>query len=95
MSKQIEVYIIYALPNEQEVITLSVAPNTSVGTAIIASKILDKYPAIDLTKNKLGIYGKLCKLDTIVEEFDRIEIYRPLVAEPREIRKKLAAATAK
>ncbi len=59
--------------------------------AVEASGLLQKYPEIDLTKNKLGIYAKLCKAETSLRDRDRIEIYRPLIADPKEIRKQRAA----
>jgi len=55
------------------------------------SGILEQYPELDLTKNKIGLFSKLIKLDHLMREKDRIEIYRPLIADPKEIRKKRAA----
>ena len=52
---------------------------------------MDKYPEIDLKHNKLGIYGKLCKADTLLRDRDRVEIYRPLIADPKEVRKQRVA----
>ena len=52
--------------------------------------MLARYPEIDLTRNKVGIYGKLAKLDSLVRARDRIEIYRPLIADPKEIRRQRA-----
>jgi hypothetical protein len=56
-----------------------------------ASGILKKFPEIDLAQNKLGIFGKLTKNDTVLRERDRVEIYRPLVADPKEVRRQRAA----
>lgn len=87
----ITIEIVYALPNKQTVLTLQIEPNTTVQQAIQRSEILKKYPEIDLeSTNKVGIYGKLVKLDTILRHRDRIEIYRPLIADPKEIRRKRA-----
>jgi putative ubiquitin-RnfH superfamily antitoxin RatB of RatAB toxin-antitoxin module len=52
--------------------------------------MLQKYPGIDLSVNKLGIFGKLTKADAVVRDRDRIEIYRPLIADPKEVRRKRA-----
>ena len=82
--------LIYALPNEQQLITLEVAAGTTVGQAIEQSKILLRYPQIDLKLNKVGIFSKKAKLDELLREGDRIEIYRPLMADPKEVRRKKA-----
>jgi len=92
MAETISVELIYALPARQQLITLNVPAGTSVRQAIELSGVLDKHPEIDLTKNKVGIFAKLTKLDAILRERDRIEIYRPLLADPKEVRKQRAAA---
>ena len=58
--------------------------------AIRASGVLDAFPEIDLAKNKVGIFSKLVKLDETVRDKDRVEIYRPLIADPKEVRRKRA-----
>jgi len=87
----ITIELIYALPDEQELITMQVEDGTSIEDAIHASGILEKYPQIDLAKNKVGIFSKVSKMDTPLREGDRIEIYRPLIADPKEVRKRKAA----
>lgn len=82
--------VIYALPKEQILYTLDVEQGTTVEQAIKLSGILDKYPEIDLTKNKVGIFGKATKSDEALRDKDRIEIYRPLIADPKESRRKRA-----
>ena len=59
--------------------------------AVEASGLLEKHPEIDLAKNKFGIFAKLSKLDTLLRDRDRVEIYRPLIADPKEVRKQRAA----
>jgi putative ubiquitin-RnfH superfamily antitoxin RatB of RatAB toxin-antitoxin module len=61
-----------------------------VQQAIEASGLAQKHPEIDLAKNKVGVYGKLAKLDTPLRDRDRVEIYRPLIADPKEVRRKRA-----
>jgi hypothetical protein len=61
-----------------------------VQQAIEASGLQQKYPEIDFSKNKVGIFGKLTKLDAPLRDRDRVEIYRPLIADPKEVRKKRA-----
>lgn len=78
------VTIVYALPHEQTLEELNVPEETTVEQAIRMSHILEKHPDIDLNVNKTGIFAKLVKLDQPLREGDRIEIYRPLPAKPRD-----------
>jgi putative ubiquitin-RnfH superfamily antitoxin RatB of RatAB toxin-antitoxin module len=61
-----------------------------VEDAIRASGVLEAFPEIDLARNKVGIFSKLVKLDEKVRDRDRVEIYRPLIADPKEVRRKRA-----
>jgi putative ubiquitin-RnfH superfamily antitoxin RatB of RatAB toxin-antitoxin module len=90
MNEKINIEVVYALPDEQLLLKKSVPAGTTVADAIHASGMLDKYPEIDLDKNKLGIFGKLTKSDAVLRDKDRIEIYRPLIADPKEVRRKRA-----
>lgn len=90
-SSAISIEVAYALSDKQTVVPLQVAPDTSVEQAIRLSGLLEQFPDIDLSKNKLGIFGKLKKADELVREGDRVEIYRPLIADPKEVRKQRAA----
>src|SRR5665811_2559936 len=90
MTENINIEVVYALPDEQILLKKSVPAGTTVAEAIQASGILDKHPEIDLVNNKLGIFGKLTKADAVVRDKDRIEIYRPLIADPKEVRRKRA-----
>jgi len=91
MADSIRIEIVYALPSRQELIELKLPAGSSVQQAIDASGLLARYPEIDLAKTKIGIYGKLAKLDSVLREKDRVEIYRPLIADPKEVRKQRAA----
>jgi len=82
--------VAYALPEEQVLITLDVEQGTTVEQAVKLSGILEKFTDIDLTKNKLGIFGKATKSDQVLRDKDRVEIYRPLIADPKESRRKRA-----
>ncbi len=85
------VEVAYALPDRQLVLQLVVAPDATLEQAIHASGILEKFPEIDLAINKVGVFGKLAKLSASLYAGDRVEIYRPLIADPKEVRKKRAA----
>ena len=88
--KLIHVEVVYALPDVQKVIRVTVTPDMQVKQIIEQSGVLAMYPEIDLKKNKVGIYSRNVKLDATVHDGDRIEIYRPLLADPKEIRRKRA-----
>lgn len=92
MAESMRVEVVYALPARQEVIALSLPEGATVEQAIRASGMLTRYPEIDLARNKVGIYAKLTKLDAVLRDRDRVEIYRPLIADPKEVRKQRAAA---
>ena len=76
--------IVYALPEEQWIEALDVPNQATVEQAIQMSQVLNKFPELDLTVNKVGIYGKLVKLDQILQKGERVEIYRPVPRKPRD-----------
>ncbi|OGT04129.1 MAG: RnfH family protein [Gallionellales bacterium RIFCSPLOWO2_02_60_31] len=90
MSGKINIEAVYALPDEQTLFRQSVPEGATVAEAIRLCGILEKYPEIDLAANKLGIFGKLAKADTVLRDKDRIEIYRSLIADPKEVRRRRA-----
>ncbi len=83
----VKVEVAYANPDEQRIIQLEVEENTSLETVIDRSGILEIFPEIDLTKQKIGVFGKLRKLNELIKAGDRIEIYRPLLIDPKEARR--------
>lgn len=87
----ITVELIYALPDQQNLISLTVERGTTVKQAIDKSGILTQYPEIAIHQAKVGIFSKAISLDTILREGDRIEIYRPLKIDPKQARRKKAA----
>lgn len=87
---KINVEVVYALAGEQTLLKLQVPRGSTLSEAVRISGIQDKYPEIDLAKNKVGVFSKLAKPDTVLREKDRVEIYRPLIADPKEVRKKRA-----
>jgi putative ubiquitin-RnfH superfamily antitoxin RatB of RatAB toxin-antitoxin module len=86
----INVEVLYALPGQQPIMQVQLAEGATVEDAIRASGVLDTFPEIDLTKNKVGIFSRLVKLNEEVRDKDRVEIYRPLIADPKEVRRKRA-----
>ncbi len=90
-SETLRVEVAYARPDQQTLLSLQVSRGATVQEAIEQSGILQSYPEIDLNSNKVGVFGKLAKLDAALREGDRVEIYRPLIADPKEVRKLRAA----
>lgn len=86
-----KIEVLYALPDKAALVALDMPEGTTVLQAIEASGLLEKYPEIDVKKNKFGIYAKLAKADAVLRDKDRVEIYRPLIADPKEVRKQRAA----
>ncbi len=82
------VEVVYAVSaDEQCVVAVELAAGETVESAVRASGLLSRYPAIDLTRNAVGIFGERVTLDRVVEDGDRVEIYRPLIADPKEARR--------
>lgn len=90
MSTKVAIEVVYALPKEQLIFSVELDEGATVEQAVEACGILKKYPEIDLKKNKLGVYSRLVKADTVLVDGERVEIYRPLIADPKEMRKRRA-----
>ena len=90
MTDKINIEVVYARSDEQTLLKKEVPSGTTVMEAILASGLLEKCPGLDLAAHKLGIFGKLTKADTVLRDKDRIEIYRPLLADPKEVRRRRA-----
>ncbi|MEO6118412.1 MAG: RnfH family protein [Methylotenera sp.] len=88
---EIIVEVAYALADQQLIVPIKVNEGITAEQAIKASGILSKFPDINLSVNKIGIFGKLTKLDAPLRHLDRVEIYRPLIADPKEVRKQRVA----
>ena len=89
----IQVEVAYALPDEQILMVVDTSEGAQIKDVITQSNILQNHPVIgeDIDKLEVGIFGKMAKLDQVVRDKDRIEIYRPLIADPKEVRKRRAA----
>ena len=87
-----KIEICYALPDRQELVSVELAEGSTAIQAVEASGLLQKYPDIEPGgRNKLGVFAKLVKADTTLRDRDRVEIYRPLIADPKEVRRQKAA----
>jgi putative ubiquitin-RnfH superfamily antitoxin RatB of RatAB toxin-antitoxin module len=95
MADLLQVQVCYATPAREILLDLAVAPGTTIEQAIVQSGVLAQVPGIDLATQPVGLYGKKKPLDTVLRERDRIEIYRPLVADPKDSRRRRAEKKAK
>ena len=86
----IEVEVAYAKPEEQAIITINVPQGTTLAQAVELSGLLGRFPEISHSDLKLGIFGVVCKPEQIVKQGDRVEIYRPLIHDPKEARRQRA-----
>ena len=90
-SEMIEVVVCYATDREEFLHAMQVAPGTTIGEAIEGSGVLAAFPDINLVTQPVGIFAKKKTLETLLRDRDRIEIYRPLVADPKDSRRRRAA----
>jgi len=87
----LDVVVSYATPQQEFIRPMRVAPGTTIGQAIEGSGVLASFPEINLVTQPVGIYGKKKTLETVLRAQDRIEIYRGLVADPKDSRRRRAA----
>jgi len=80
--------VCYAQADRQLWLRLEVPDGSTVADAIALSGLLGQYPEIDLESQKVGIFGKISKLDALVKEGDRVEIYRKIVADPQQVQRR-------
>lgn len=87
-----KIAIAYAVPGRQVLIAHNVAAGATIQVAIESSGVLEQLPQVDLQKNKVGIFGKVKPLDTVLAEGDRVEIYFPVTVDPKTLPKRKPAA---
>jgi putative ubiquitin-RnfH superfamily antitoxin RatB of RatAB toxin-antitoxin module len=90
-AENMSVEVAYAIPERQVIIEVTVERGATLMQAIELSGILQHFDEIDLGRSKVGIFGRLAKLTDELQPGDRVEIYRPLIADPKEVRKQRAA----
>lgn len=94
-AETIRVEVTHALPEKQALLAVDVPPGTTLMQAIEASGIRDAFPGLEVDPQRLGIFGRKAQPDDVLQEGDRVEIYRPLIADPKEARRQRAAAARK
>lgn len=87
----LRIEVVYARPGRQARYALELEEGATVGEAIARSGALAEFPEIDLVRNRVGIHGRLVPLGACVRDGDRVEILRPLVADPKDARRRRAA----
>ena len=90
MAELLHVQVCYATAQCEVLRELEVEQGTTIEQAIVLSRVLHDVPGIDLSVQPVGLYGKKKPLDTVLRECDRIEIYRALVADPKDSRRRRA-----
>ncbi|KXU86445.1 RnfH family protein [Paraburkholderia monticola] len=95
MSARLTVEVCYALAGAQTLLTVELPAGATLQQAIEASGILQRFPSIDLNTQKVGVFGKLKPLDTVLADHDRVEIYRPLLVDPKVSRQRRVEKTRK
>lgn len=86
--------IAYALPHRQAWFDVELPGGATIKDAIERSGVIKQFPEIDLEKNKVGVFGKVAKLDAVLNDGDRVEIYRPIICDPKTVPRKAKAADA-
>lgn len=89
-TSQMSIEVVYGVPTKQKIFTVDINAGATVEQAILASGVLTLFTEIDLMVNKVGIWNRVVKLSEVLNDLDRIEIYRPLLADPKEVRKRRA-----
>jgi putative ubiquitin-RnfH superfamily antitoxin RatB of RatAB toxin-antitoxin module len=87
----VEVEVVYAKPEQQVLVALKMPETATVEQAIKESGMLARFPEIDLNACKVGIFANICALDQVLKQGDRVEIYRPLLHDPKDARRQRAA----
>ncbi len=86
----LSVQVVYALPGREDAVSLKLPAGATALDALRASGLLERHPAIDLARQKIGIYGKVVSRQAPLRDGDRVEVYRPLLVEAKEARRRRA-----
>ncbi len=86
----LDIEVAYAKADEQVILSVQVPDNCTLAEAIQLSGILARFPEINLSHHKVGIFSEICPLTQVLQAQDRVEIYRPLAVDPMEARRQRA-----
>ncbi len=87
----LEIEVVFALPERQRLVALTMEPGATVADAVAESGLADEFPDHDIAGAKLAVFGRLASRERPLRNGDRVEILRPLKADPKEVRRQLAA----
>lgn len=90
MDKRLHVEVAAALRDRQVVVPVVLAEGATVQHAIDAAELDSKLPGFEFDHRRIGVFGRLCRPDRLLMDGDRVELYRPLKADPKEVRRQLA-----
>lgn len=90
IQQTIQVEVVLAMPDRQELVVLQVEAGTTIAGAITLSGLPDKFDGFELDLSKVGIFGQKASPERVLVAGDRVEIYRPLLADPKEVRRQRA-----
>jgi uncharacterized protein len=88
----LSVEVVYALPGAADAVKLALPSGATALDAVRASGLLERHPEIDFTRYRIGIYGRVVQANAVLSDGDRVEVYRALVADPKEARRRRASA---
>ena len=91
MADSINIQVVYALPERAELVNIKLPSGATLKTAVEVSGLIQKYPEINLETGRFGVFSRISKPDSELRDLDRVEIYRPLIADPKEVRRQRAA----
>ncbi len=86
----LRVEVVYALPGGEDAVSLKLPSGSTAIDALRASGVLERHPEIDLARHEIGIHGKVVGADAPLRDRDRVEVYRALLVEPKEARRRRA-----
>jgi putative ubiquitin-RnfH superfamily antitoxin RatB of RatAB toxin-antitoxin module len=93
--QSIRVEVVLAMPERQELVSLAVTSGSTLADAINQSGVVEMFEGFELDPARVGIFGHKASLDQVLREGDRVEIYRPLIADPKEVRRQRALQESK
>lgn len=91
----IQVEVVYAMPDKQELVALQMPTGSTLAEAVAESGLAEMFDNFELDPSRVGIFGKKSTLDQVLRDGDRVEIYRPLIADPKEVRRQRALMQSK
>ena len=95
VQKNIRVEVVFAMPERQELVALEVTAGSTIADAIIRSGLPEMFEGFELDLARVGIFGQKTSPEQVLRDGDRVEIYRPLIADPKEVRRQRALKQAK